>query len=536
MKRGSERQLTADAASDSDGEENAGSGTWEKASGAELSQRKILRVRRDRKEIPTVSTFSSDSLTGSSSNPFGAMKGFVAAAPATKPPAAAPAPSAFPSGFTFGATAPTAAPKAMPSFGSTAAPTAAGSSKGGDADSTATPVTGFSNFATFSSSAQGIGSGSGSASKAGEKAAQVQSSLTFSSSPSAADGTYGAKMTQLNTALLAWMHKQQEQAPLGLWSRGLEDYVLHAERLAKQFGVSGPSTHPAAPAKAETGAGAAAAAKPTPAPAPAPAAEKPLFSPAVPAAPAASAPAPAFAFGAPAAAAAMDGSGSAGFSWGNKGKEAGGIGNNNAFALPPNSVASLPLPTFGLKAPAASTASTEGFGFGFGAPVPAPAATGASFGAPVLASASGGGDDDDDEGEPILEPEVVLRDENDKDEILFQADCSLRRMDMKAEPKPEWKDLGKGSLRVTHDPTTGVRRILVREKSMGKVTLNASFFSAQKFDKVGKASIRFPAVVPNTDAEAAEGSTSLNTFLIKTKESDTDNAIAALVSARDSKK
>lgn len=259
-----------------------------------------------------------------------------------------------------------------------------------------------------------------------------------------------------------------------------------------------------------------------------------MFSPAVPAAPAASAPAPAFAFGAPAAAA--DGSGSAGFSWGNKGKEAGGIGNNNAFALPPNSVASLPLPTFGLKAPAASTASTGGFGFGFGAPVPAPAATSASFGAPVLASASGGGDDDDDEGEPILEPEVVLRDENDKDEILFQADCSLRRMDMKAEPKPEWKDLGKGSLRVTHDPTTGVRRILVREKSMGKVTLNASFFSAQKFDKVGKASIRFPAVVPNTDAEAAEGSTSLNTFLIKTKESDTDNAIAALVSARDSKK
>ena len=67
---------------------------------------------------------------------------------------------------------------------------------------------------------------------------------------------------------------------------------------------------------------------------------------------------------------------------------------------------------------------------------------------------------------------------------------------------------------------------------MGRVTLNASFFAAQKFEKRGKAAVQFPAVVPNTDPEATPHSTALHTFLVKTREVDIDKAIAALISAR----
>ena len=173
-------------------------------------------------------------------------------------------------------------------------------------------------------------------------------------------------------------------------------------------------------------------------------------------------------------------------------------------------------------------------------PAPAPAAF--SFGTPAVAASTApapvaaapvtvaGGDDD--EGEPILEPEMALRNEDDKDEILYETDCRLKRLDTKAEPKPEWKDVGKGALRVTKDPDTGKKRILIREKVMGKVTLNVSFFPAQKFEKRGKHSVQFPALVADPDPEAAPGATSLQTFVIRTREGDIDAAIAALLSAR----
>jgi len=502
MKRGSERQLTADANSDSDDGDNAGAGSWEKASGDVLSQRKILRVKRKEPAVAPSGSLSSSGANTFSSNPFGAMKGFVAAAPAAQP--AVSAASAFPKGFTFGA------PAVAPVVSS-------GEDGKRSSGNPANPETGFSKFATFSSSARG--SDSSSAPMLSEKTASVHSTIAAT----ATDGSYGAKMTQLNQALLEWMRQQQEQAPLGLWSKGLEDYVLHAERLAKEFGVHRDAgAKPAPVAAGPPATSTLAVAKTVPVPTvPAAATNKALFAPTLPIIPAASAPAPAFTFGG-----ADSSSAGAGFSWG-KSAEAPSPAFSGTFSLPPNAASALPKPTFGLKTPAVSTG---GFGFGFGA------SAGPSAPSAALAPAPAGDADGDDEPEPILEPEVILRDVNDKDEILFQAECSLRRLDTKAEPKPEWKDVGKGSLRVTLDPTTGVRRILVREKSMGKVTLNASFFAAQKFEKVKKNSIKFAAVVPDLDAGAAEGATSLNCFIIKTKESDTDNAIAALISARDSRK
>jgi len=512
MKRGSERQLTADAHSDSDEGESKGAGTWEKASGEELSRRKILRVKRDKKEATVSSAFPSDSLPSSnpfSANPFGTMKGFITESSAAQPSASTA--SVFREGFSF-ASAPVVAPVTSSVSTPSVVPNGGKDGKVSSSESTAYSDTGFSKFATFSSSAQG--GGSKSVAPLREKAAAVLPT-------SSADGTYGAKVTQLNKALLNWMHQQHEQAPLGLWSMGLEDYVEHAERLAKEFGVRGETGAklPQAQTQAKTGPGATSTK--TAVVAILASTDKALFVPTVPSIPAASAPASAFTFG------GADSSASAGFSWSGKSKETTAFTGGN-YSLAPNWSSALPAPTFGLKAPAVSTASAGGLGFGAAA---GPSAT--SF---APSNQGDAGDGDDDEGEPILEPEVILRDVNDKDEILFQAECSLRRLDTKAEPKPEWKDVGKGSLRVTLDPTTGVRRILVREKSMGKVTLNASFFAAQKFEKVKKNSIKFAAVVPDLGVGAAEGASSLNCFIIKTNERDTDNAIAALVSARDGKK
>jgi hypothetical protein len=130
-----------------------------------------------------------------------------------------------------------------------------------------------------------------------------------------------------------------------------------------------------------------------------------------------------------------------------------------------------------------------------------------------------------------------MRNEEDKDEILFETLCTLKRLDT---VNKEWKDSGKGTLRVTKDPDSGKQRILVRELTMGKVTLNAAFFAAQTFKKVGlrEDSVQFPAMVANpnpVDPDAPAGSshpdTSLETFVLKVKADRVDKAMEAFQQA-----
>lgn len=96
---------------------------------------------------------------------------------------------------------------------------------------------------------------------------------------------------------------------------------------------------------------------------------------------------------------------------------------------------------FGLSSDTNATSSLGGFGGSFGG-------FGGSFGGFGSSLVSGGistktaadGDDDgDDEGEPILEPEKVLRNEQDTDEILYEKDSKLMRYD---KGSSEWKDNG----------------------------------------------------------------------------------------------
>ncbi len=181
---------------------------------------------------------------------------------------------------------------------------------------------------------------------------------------------------------------------------------------------------------------------------------------------------------------------------------------------------------------------TAGFGGigGFGVAAPAAPMSSGGFGAAPAAAGGGdeegGGGDDDGEGEPILEPEKVLRNENDTDDILVEAPCKLFGYHKESK---EWKDTGKGSFRVTRDRNTKKQRMLVRNP-IGKLTFNAGFYKGMKIEKV-KNSLRFSAFVV-VDEPTIGGSDSaagakkvvpeLKGFMVKLKDTDVDNVLSKL--------
>jgi len=100
------------------------------------------------------------------------------------------------------------------------------------------------------------------------------------------------------------------------------------------------------------------------------------------------------------------------------------------------------------------------------------------------------------EDEPILAVEKAIRGENDKDEILHEVECKLQIFkspdDLPSAPK-EWKDLVKGTLRLTRDPETRKQRLLVRN-IVGRILFNAAIYKGMKIIK-SKKFIQFVAVV-----------------------------------------
>ena len=134
--------------------------------------------------------------------------------------------------------------------------------------------------------------------------------------------------------------------------------------------------------------------------------------------------------------------------------------------------------SFSFGAPQAPASSSSSFGFGTSSAAstttPTPVANTGTTATPGVAA------EGDEEAFPVDEPEKIMRNEDDKDEILYETLCTLKRYDV---ANKEWKESGKGTLRVTKDPDNGKQRILIRELTMGKITLNAAFFSAMKFEK-----------------------------------------------------
>ncbi|CAH0369014.1 unnamed protein product [Pelagomonas calceolata] len=157
----------------------------------------------------------------------------------------------------------------------------------------------------------------------------------------------------------------------------------------------------------------------------APAASKPFAFPAAPAPAPASKP---FSFGAPAK------------------PEAAPKPAFNFGAPPPKADAPKPAFSFGAAPP-----STSAFNFG-GAPAPAPSSK-------------------EDDAMPKEERVAVAKADDGDETTAFESRCALRRYDKPEGEKPQWRDLGKGQLRITRHKTTGAARVVVRN-DVGKVVLN----------------------------------------------------------------
>ena len=137
---------------------------------------------------------------------------------------------------------------------------------------------------------------------------------------------------------------------------------------------------------------------------------------------------------------------------------------------------------------------------------------GAGTGAGAGAGAGAGGEEGeggDDEGEPIMEPEKVLRNPDDKDEKLIECPSKLWRFDSSS-GAGEWVDVGKGTFSVTKCSETGKQRMLIRN-SVGKVVFNAAFYKGMTVNVTPKNMMTFAAVVDDTG---------LKKFMLKVKDTD----------------
>lgn len=188
-----------------------------------------------------------------------------------------------------------------------------------------------------------------------------------------------------------------------------------------------------------------------------------------------------------------------------------GNGSNNAFSnSAPSSFA------FGSSLGTSNSNTSGGFG-GFGS-VPS------SGGAASVVAGTGGDEDggeggDDEEGMPMLEPEKILRNDQDTDEILIELPSKLKVFDKEDN---EWKEIGKGTFRITKDIATQKKRILVRN-TMGKITLNANFYAGMKFDVV-KGALRFSAVVAKMEKGKPTGETEFRMYLVKLSKEEINKA------------
>lgn len=84
----------------------------------------------------------------------------------------------------------------------------------------------------------------------------------------------------------------------------------------------------------------------------------------------------------------------------------------------------------------------------------------------------------------------MLKDANDTSEVMFEVKCKFFRFN---KSDKEWKDSGKGLLRITKERDSPKQLLLIRNE-MGKILLNCNFYKGMKFEKMGKNGIRFLAV------------------------------------------
>lgn len=357
-------------------------------------------------------------------------------------------------------------------------------------------------------------------------------------------------MKKLNESFLRWAERQVKENAVAIWKDGVKDYLKHQEVLRQKYGVTDDNDQSASSASTAVKADAPKAATTSfsfgAAPPAAP--SVPKANPVPPAAPAAEAGSKPFTFSLPSATATTTSSSES------------AAPKPFSFALPTAAPSAASTSTeapksFSFSLPATAPATTGSAApFSFGAPAAAPTSTGAfNFSLPAAApaanpfgAASGfsvpanpfavkatsaapkadedgeGGEGGDEEGEPILAPEKVLRNDQDKDEIVLEVPCKLFNYN---KTDNEWKDTGKGNLRVTQDPATKKKRMVMRNGT-GKIVLNAAFFKTFKVEKV-KTGLKFSAFV----AHETSGETEFKMFMLKLNDANAEKLKAEMEKA-----
>lgn len=258
-----------------------------------------------------------------------------------------------------------------------------------------------------------------------------------------------SKLDRCNRAFLAWLRRQQDRAPSSSWADGVSDYLKLVAPLAKKPFAPAPGSIFAAPAK-------------------------PLV-----------------------------------------------FGNSSVPAPqkkkepPPQKKEVAPPPkkdnmfTFGKPPSATETTKTSPFAFFGGAPPPPaseskspfsfnpPPTTTSSSGPPPIATT-------DDDAMPLEAPAEVLKADDDDEVSLFEARAAIKRLDDKT-----WRDLGKGTARLSEHKTTKDKRVVVRN-DVGKVLMNFKLDPKMTFMQQSKSSaLTFQAIC---DADLG-----LQTYMLRTK-------------------
>ena len=103
---------------------------------------------------------------------------------------------------------------------------------------------------------------------------------------------------------------------------------------------------------------------------------------------------------------------------------------------------------------------------------------------------------------PPEEPTVVQRADDGDEEAAHEARVAIKRHASDDGGAAEWKDAGKGTLRLMRHKANGKGRIVVRN-DLGKPTLNCALSNKMKFVPQGDAGVLFQAVVAGPDGQPA---------------------------------
>ena len=122
----------------------------------------------------------------------------------------------------------------------------------------------------------------------------------------------------------------------------------------------------------------------------------------------------------------------------------------------------------------------------------------------VAAAATNASGEDDEDAMPPEEPTIIGRADDGEEEALLEVRTAMKRYDEKGDDGPQWRDLGKGVLRLMKHRTTQKARLVVRN-DVGRVALNVALVPRMAFVQQKSNGIMFLGPAPEEGQNEGEG-------------------------------